>query len=210
MTTTTAKQYADLGRAAERCGLAWYEGQEMRFQPPADALREEIASLKNSLEEVRAYWRAARELAASERLESDLLREEVGRLKDNLKEARIYWNRESGHAETSEARVEYLTQALDRIRKLDTHTDRFGTSVGQAGRIAVEALGGDAARKDFTLWLVGYRGERYKITVWEESIKARRTIHWASEKPLESYMKLMKDKHGDVLCEEVQDREVGV
>lgn len=103
-----AERAAALGRACEANGLGWYEDGEMRFQPPIDAFRDEIA-----------------------------------RLEDNLKEARLYWRRETEHAEYAEGQAERYRAALKRIRRLDTFIDKFGLSLGQAGRIAAEALDSD-------------------------------------------------------------------
>lgn len=51
------RRHADLGRAAERNGLAWYaESGEMLFQPPADMIAEQA--------EARGYAKAVAELSA--------------------------------------------------------------------------------------------------------------------------------------------------
>lgn len=39
------ERYAALGRACESNGLGWYEGDEMRFQPPADLIAEQATLL---------------------------------------------------------------------------------------------------------------------------------------------------------------------
>lgn len=50
------ERYAALGRSAEANGLAWYEGDEMLFQPPADYIAEQVAEpLLRALEQA-AKW----------------------------------------------------------------------------------------------------------------------------------------------------------
>lgn len=97
---------AALGEACVGNGLADYdENGEMRFQPPVEAFRDEIARLEGKAEN-----------------------------------ASIYWRRETKHAEFAEGQAQRYREALERILRLDTLTDRFGSQVGQAGRVAAEAL----------------------------------------------------------------------